>query len=405
MLRTSLVGGVLLAFLGAPPFPAQHFDGRIHGRVVDPSGAAVDSARVAVQRIETGSIRRVVSGREGLYAVPALPPGTYSVSVEAAGFRKTTSEPVGLALGERLEADFVLEVGRESDAITVRAVASVIDTTTAALGNVIPNRFIVSLPLNGRNFLHLSLLSPGTTSAAVGSPGSERGRFAFQVNGARESANSFVYDGVYAIDPILNSFSFVPPVDAVREFRIQTSNSEAGLGRNSGGQVAVAIKQGTNDVHGTVYEFLRNDRFDARNFFSRPDDPTPTLRRHQFGFSIGGPLVQNATFFFADFEGLRETRASTRTTNVPTAAEREGDFSASSGTAADRLLYPAALSGIPAAVRASDRARRRASVSVTQPFRRRTKFRSGTSWDGSYREVRYSTRPTGREAGSAVGTL
>ena len=202
-----------------------------------------------------------------------------------------------------------------------------------AVGNVIPNRFIVSLPLNGRNFLELSLLAPGTTPAAVGSPGSERGRFALQTNGARESANSFLYDGVYAIDPILNSFSFAPPVDAVREFRVQTSNSGAGLGRNSGGQIAVAIKQGTNEIHGTAYEFLRNDRFDARNFFSSPGDPVPTLRRNQFGASLGGPLARNSTFFFANFEGLREDRAETRTTNVPTEAERLGDFSASAGPA------------------------------------------------------------------------
>ena len=333
MRRVCIVGGVLLSFLGASLSPAQQLDGRIHGQVVDPSGAAIHGARVAVQRIETGSIRRVASGREGLYAAPALPPGRYTVSVEADGFRTTTSEPFGLALGERLQADFVLELGAESDAITVSAAASLIDAASAAVGSAIPNRFIVSLPLNGRNFLQLSLLTPGAVPAAVGSPGSERGRFAFQANGARESANSFLYDGVYAIDPILNSFSFAPAVDAVREFRIQTSNSEAGLGRNSGGQVAVAIKQGTNDVHGTLYEFLRNDRFDARNFFSRPDDPTPTLRRHQFGFSLGGPLVRNATFLFANFEGLRETRASTRTTNVPTGDEREGDFSASAGQA------------------------------------------------------------------------
>ena len=157
--------------------------------------------------------------------------------------------------------------------------------------------------------------------------GSERGRFAFQANGARESTNSFLYDGVYVIDPILNSFSFTPPVDAVREFRIQTSNSEAGLGRNSGSQIAVGIKQGTNAVHGTVYEFVRNNRLDARNFFTRPDDPAPTLRRNQFGFSLGGPIARDATFFFVDYEGLRENRAVTRTTNVLTLAERTGDFS------------------------------------------------------------------------------
>ena len=328
----------LAVLLGTAHITAQQVDGRIHGSVLDSSGAVVGGAVVEVQRIETGATRYATSGASGRYTVPALSPGSYSISVSAEGFRPVSSEPIQLSLGGEAEASFVLQVGPASDAITVSGESSALETSQAAIGNVIPNRFIVSLPLNGRNFLHLLLLVPGAAPAAVGSPGSERGRFAFQTNGARESANSFLYDGVYAIDPILNSFSFAPPVDAVREFRIHTSNSEAGLGRNSGGQIAVAIKQGSNEFHGTAYEFFRNDRFDARNFFSRPTDPVPTLRRHQFGASLGGPVTRNSTFFFANFEGLRETRAQTRTTNVPSLAERQGDFSSSTGNAPINFL-------------------------------------------------------------------
>lgn len=318
---------------GTANLAAQQVQGRIHGLILDSSGAVVGGAEVEVRRIETGATRLATSGANGRYSMPALPPGTYSVGVSAEGFRPVSREAIRLSIGGEADASFVLEVGPASDAITVSGELSALDATQAAIGNVIPNRFVVSLPLNGRNFLQLSLLVPGTVPAAVGSPGSERGRFAFQTNGARESANSFLYDGAYAIDPILNSFSFAPPVDAVSEFRIQTSNSEAGLGRNSGGQISVAIKQGTNELHGTAYEFLRNDHFDARNFFSQPNDPVPTLRRHQFGASLGGPIARNSTFFFANFEGLRETRAQTRTTNVPTLAERDGDFSSSAGNA------------------------------------------------------------------------
>ncbi len=321
----------LAVLLGTAHIMAQQVDGRIHGSVLDSSGAVVGGAVVEVRRIETGATRYATSGANGRYTVPALSPGSYSISVSAEGFRPVSNEAIQLSLGGEAAASFVLQVGPASEAITVSGESSALEASQAAIGNVIPNRFIVSLPLNGRNFLHLSLLVPGAAPAAVGSPGSERGRFAFQTNGARESANSFLYDGVYAIDPILNSFSFAPPVDAVREFRIQTSNSEAGLGRNSGGQIAVAIKQGSNEFHGTAYEFFRNDRFDARNFFSRPTDPVPTLRRHQFGASLGGPVTRNSTFFFANFEGLRETRAQTRTTNVPSLAERQGDFSSSTG--------------------------------------------------------------------------
>ena len=332
--RQELIAAVALALgLCVWSVHGQQVDGRIHGLILDASGAAVENAQISAQRIETGAVRRAASGTGGRYAVPALPPGSYAISVTAEGFRPVSSEPVQLTIGGEAQASFVLEVGAALGAITVTAESSALETTQAAIGNIIPNHFIVSLPLNGRNFLQLSLLTPGAAPAAVGSPGSERGRFAFQTNGSRETANSFLYDGVYAIDPILNSFSFAPPVDAIREFRIQTSNSEAGLGRNSGGQIAVAIKQGTNDFHGTAYEFLRNDRFDARNFFSRPGDPVPALRRNQFGASLGGPLAENSTFFFANFEGLREARAVTRTTNVPTQAEREGDFSASSSNA------------------------------------------------------------------------
>ena len=326
-----ITGLALCALAASSLCLGQQVAGFIHGQILDASGASVENALVTVRRIETGLVRQATSGLEGLYTVTALAPGTYSVAVEASGFRRASDSSVLLSIGGSVRADFELEVGPSSEAVTVAASASALEASSATVGTVIPNRFIVSLPLNGRNFLQLTLLTPGTAPAAVGSPGSERGRFAMQANGARESANSFIYDGVYAINPILNSFSFAPPVDAVREFRIQTSNSEAGLGRNSGGQIAVAIKQGSNALHGTAYEFLRNDVFDARNFFSGPGDPVPTLRRHQFGASAGGPLARNKVFFFGNFEGLAETRGTTRTTNVPTAMERQGDFSASPG--------------------------------------------------------------------------
>ncbi len=331
-MRVSIATFLSLLVCVAPAF-SQQIDTQILGSIQDPSGAAVSNAAVTTTHTETGASRTATTGARGLYAFPALTPGGYAISVSAPGFKRSIREALQLSIGEQLRADIALELGAQSDEITINAEPPLLNVESAAVGNVIPNNFIVNLPLNGRNFLQLALLVPGVTTAAVGSPGTERGRFALQSNGSRESANSFLYDGVYAVDPILNSFSFTPPVDAVHEFRIQTSNSEAGLGRNSGGQIAVATKQGTNTVHGTVYEFVRNDRLDARNFFSRPDDPAPALRRNQFGFSLGGPIARNSTFFFADYEGLREDRAVTRTTNVPTLAERSGDFSSSPGQA------------------------------------------------------------------------
>lgn len=327
-----LVFTACCALLAAGFCFGQQPDGRIQGQVLDPSGAAVEGASVTVEQTNTGSSRTTMAGRDGLYAVPALASGQYTVSVERAGFQTTRSAPITLGIGDRAQVDFDLELETAQGSVAVSARVSAVDTSDAAIGNVIPNRFITNLPLNGRNFLQLLLLVPGASPAPTGSPGSERGRFSFQSNGSREATNTFVYDGVYSMNPVLNSFSFTPSVDAVEEFRIQTSNSEATVGRNSGGQVSVATKRGTNEWHGTVFEFLRNDRFDARNFFSRPQDPVPALRRNQFGTSVGGPIAKNRLFLFGNYEGLRETRATTRTTNVPTELERQGDFSASAGS-------------------------------------------------------------------------
>ncbi|MCB9384093.1 MAG: TonB-dependent receptor [Bryobacterales bacterium] len=308
---------------------AQAVEGSIRGLVSDPSGQVVRNAALTLTDSATGAERTTESGANGAYGFAGLPAGRYRLEISAAGFQSELREDVTVRVAANVREDFRLVIGEERQQVTVTAQAPLLEQESAAVGAVIPNNYVVNLPLDGRNWMELALLVAGTTPAAAGSPGTERGRFAFQAAGARESANSFVYDGVYAIDPTLNSFTFTPPVDAIEEFRLQTANADAGLGRNSGGQVAVALKRGGNQFHGSVYEFLRNDALDARNFFDRPDAAQPALRRNQFGFSLGGPVVRRSTFFFGDFEGLRERRAVTRTTNTPTAAERQGDFSQS----------------------------------------------------------------------------
>ena len=308
---------------------AQSVTASIRGQVTDPSGAVVARAVVVVTNLENGTSRSVKTDSKGNFAVPALWAGDYEIAVAKPGFKKLRRQGLRLAVAEHARVDLALDLGEQTDEITVTAVTPPLEVDSATVGTVIPNNYIANLPLDGRNFLELALLAPGVAPSAQGSAGSERGRLAFQVNGAREDANAYIYDGVYAVDPVLNSFALTPPVDAVREFRIHTSSAEATFGRNSGGQVSVALKRGANSFHGTVYEFLRNDTLDARNFFDDPGQPTPKLRRNQFGFSVGGPLRRNSSFFFVDYEGLRERRAITRTSNVPTEAERSGDFSAS----------------------------------------------------------------------------
>ena len=183
--------------------------------------------------------------------------------------------------------------------------AEVLKTESAVQGAVIENRQITDLPLDGRNFYELSLLVPGAVPPAQGSAGSVRGDFAFSVNGAREDSNNFLLDGVYNVDPKLNTFAVRPPVDAIREFEIATSTYDAAFGRNPGAQVNVVLKSGTNDFHGALYEFHRNAALDARNFFAPANEPAPKYIRNQFGFSLGGPIRKDRTFFFGDYEGTR----------------------------------------------------------------------------------------------------
>ena len=190
---------------------------------------------------------------------------------------------------------------------------------SASIGTVIENRQVVGLPLDGRNFYELTLLVPGAAPAAQGSAGSVRGDFAFSVNGAREDANNFLLDGVYNVDPKLNTFGVRPSIDAIHEFEMLTSTYDAAFGRAPGAQVNVVLKSGGNRVHGSLFEFYRNGALDARNFFAPANEPKPKYLRNQFGGSFGGPIKHDRTFFFGDYEGTRAREGITRITNVPTA--------------------------------------------------------------------------------------
>ncbi|CAN5296440.1 hypothetical protein BH18ACI2_BH18ACI2_19710 [soil metagenome] len=272
----------------------------------------------------------VTSGTEGEYAVSSLLPGSYRLEIEFPNFKKY-SQSIQLQVGQELRADVPLEIGQinEDDFKHVYELPEVLKQDSAALGTVIENRQVTGLPLDGRNFLDLTLLVPGAVPAAEGSAGSVRGDFAFSVNGAREDSNYFVLDGVYNVDPKLNTFGVQPPVDAVREFEVLTNSYDASFGRNAGAQVNVILKSGTNALHGSLFVFHRNGALDARNYFAPADQPAPKYIRNQFGASFGGPIVKDRTFIFGDYEGTRTREGITRVTNVPTLAERSGDFSQS----------------------------------------------------------------------------
>src|SRR6185503_18971335 len=236
-----------------------------------------------------------------------------------------------LQVNQEMRLNVVMEVARVSN-VTIDAVIQPpadLKQDSASIGTVIENRQVSGLPLDGRNFYELTLLVPGAAPAAPGSAGSVRGDFSFSVNGAREDSNNFLLDGVYNLDPKLNTFGVRPPVDAIREFEMLTSSYDASFGRNPGAQVNVVLKSGTNELHGSLFEFHRNAALDARNFFAPATEPKPKYLRNQFGGSIGGPIVKNRTFIFGDYEGTRSREGITRISNVPTLRERQGDFSQS----------------------------------------------------------------------------
>jgi hypothetical protein len=318
----------LLVLLFAPATFAQTHRASIRGTITDPGAAVIPGATVKLTNQATNEMRTVVSDAEGEYAITSLPPGRYLVEVDnTQGFLKFSSEVV-LQVNQEFRLYIRLHIGGTVNQVFIEDF-SPLRQDTPALGTVIAERQIAELPLDGRNFLELALLAPGTAPAAPGSAGSVRGDFAFNANGAREDSNNFLLDGVYNLDPKLNTFGVRPPVDGIQEFEISTSTYDASFGRNAGAQVNVISKSGSNTLHGTLYEFHRNAALDARNFFAPADQPDPKYIRNQFGFSLGGAIARDRTFFFGDYEGTRTREGITRITNVPTLAERNGDFSQS----------------------------------------------------------------------------
>ncbi len=319
----------LLALLIAPVTYAQTHLASIRGTVSDPNDVAIAGATVTIVNAATNERRSLITNEDGAYTASSLPPGSYQLEAEYPNFKKS-AQAIVLQVNQEARLDITLAVGEVSVVIDeVYEDAPGLKRDSAALGTVIEERQIAELPLDGRNFLELALLAPGTAPSAPGSAGSVRGDFAFNANGAREDSNNFLLDGVYNLDPKLNSFGVRPPVDGIREFEIATNSYDASFGRNAGAQINVVSKSGSNALHGTLYEFHRNAAFDARNFFAPADQPDPKYIRNQFGFSLGGPIAKDRTFFFGDYEGTRTREGVTRVTNVPTLRERNGDFSQS----------------------------------------------------------------------------
>jgi hypothetical protein len=305
--------------------------GSIIGTVIDPSGAVVPKAHVAVRNQETGAKRTVQTNDDGDYSVPLLPPGVYEVTAEMVGFRRSVYSNVRLDVDQAARADFVLQLGRPTDVVVVTGAPPLVQTDTSTLGQVINRRQVSELPLNERNFLTFALLVPGANPGVEGAMNTTQGG-AISVNGAREQSNNFMLDGVDNNDLYINQYSVLPSVDAIEEFKVQSGNYAAEYGRSMGAQINIVLKSGTNMFHGSVFEFMRNRTLDAKNFFDLPDctsnsvpgtcGPIPRFDRNQFGGTLGGPIQKDKTFFFVSYEGLRLRQATTRQAAVPSQEQR-----------------------------------------------------------------------------------
>ena len=321
----------LLAILSLLPLAgaAQTAGGRIGGRVLDPAGAAVARAQVTAVHQETSLRRATESDGAGEYVFSELPVGPYLVTASQTGFEEARTR-LRLEVGRRLRADLqlALQVSRLG-VVVVPDRTPAVEPENAALGTVISRETIAALPLNSREFLQLALLAAGAAPAAPGSELSRQNNSGLHLNGAREASNNFLLDGVDNNDLFINRIVVSPPLDAVREFRLHASGYQAEYGRSGGAQVNVVTQAGGNRLHGVLYEYLRNARLDARNFFDAPDRPIPQFQRNQFGGAGGGPIRRERSFFLLGYEATRSRQGITRTARVPTAAEKSGDFSAS----------------------------------------------------------------------------
>jgi hypothetical protein len=313
----------------ATPLSAQKDAGAIIGLVRDASGAVVTDAKVTVTDVERGTEVVVSTNAEGQYVASPLRIGRYTVTVERKGFKKAVAGPVEVNIQDRVGVDVKLEPGMATEVVNVSSERPQLETETSDLGQVVDSRTINALPLNGRNYAQLALLGVGVAAAE---PGSRiETTYGFSANGARSLQNNFLLDGIdnnANLGDVLNGAAYVvqPAVDAIAEFKVETNSYSAEFGRGNGAIMNAVIKSGTNQIHGDVWEFFRNDKLDATNAFDIFGQQP--YKQNQFGFTLGGPIIKNKLFIFGDYEGLRIRQALPQLSTVPTPAEVGGDFSA-----------------------------------------------------------------------------
>ncbi|MER3467036.1 MAG: hypothetical protein C4340_08225, partial [Armatimonadota bacterium] len=326
---------VLLSLFCSPTFAQSNY-AVLHGLVLDPQQRAVAGATVRLTARATGTSRETTTNEEGVFQITGLLPGEYALVVAATGFAPLT-QTVRLEVGQQMTLELTLQLSEVSSTVDVQAQIEVLRTTDASVGEVIEPTAIANLPLNGRLLTDLVLMVPGAHAGHGAQSGDANPlywrpgqRAALTISGNRPNANYYLLDGSTNTDPTFNTPNFMPSPDAVQEFKVQTGSYSAEMGGAGGGQINIVTRTGSNEFHGTVYNFTRNDALDARTFNEM--EGAKHLVRNNFGGSLGGPIVRNKLFFFANYEGLRHTRSITQILTVPTEMEVMGDFSMSGTT-------------------------------------------------------------------------
>src|SRR5689334_755638 len=313
--RVVLVACVYLLTSGAAF--AQIAGGQISGLVADGAGGLLPGATITATHVATGATRSTVTSSAGVYALGGLRPGEYRVDVELSGFRSARREGIRVATGTTRQLDFALMVGGVAETVTVTADASAL-RATASLGQVVTEEKIPALPLDGRSFMTLASQAPGVALP----PASQLPR----INGGRPRTNEYLFDGISVLQPEPGQVAYVPVIDAIQEFKIESNSPPAEFGRFNGGVVNLTTKSGANTLSGDAFEFVRNEALNARNYFQQANAVKPPYRRNQFGGILGGALVKDHTFFFVDYQRQRQAIARTVTSTVPTLLQRQGIF-------------------------------------------------------------------------------
>ena len=322
--------------IAASALHAQVDSGKVVGTVHDASGAILADAAVTLVNTATNVTRNVRTSSDGGYVLTGLQPGEYTMTVEHTGFKEAVQAPFKLDVNQVIRVDLTLVVGSVNERVEVTAAEPLIESETSSLGQVVEEQRVRELPLNGRDFVELAYLSPGVNAGPSGAvqqggiPENQRGTGSIQANGLTATNNNFLLNGFDNNEQQIGIQVIQPAIDAIQEFKVQTNNFGADIGRG-GAVVNVLLKSGSNQFHGSVYEFLRNSAFDAKNFFDDPTAPIVPFKQNQFGGTFGGPIVKNKLFFFADYQGTRIRQSQTDISTVPLAlaqsGQRNGDFS------------------------------------------------------------------------------